>query len=402
MYPLTLDLINFLFTDRAHRELLAFSEEDLLPENTLSVVSRLRKSYTPEQTAVLLDQAVLRRRARKKFPQSARMFFTEEALQQATGPEIADYHASLFSDLNLDRPLADLGCGIGGDTLAFAKRQFVIAVEQDAIRYRLAKVNVGVCGLSDKVEMKCADWTTLALPVKAGYIDPSRRITVSPGESKRVFHLSEMQPPLPVILGLQQKIINLAVKVAPGLNHDEIPSNAEVSFISVKGQMKEGLLRFGQLRTGAFCTAVLLPGKHIIDDRSPVSCTCCSQPMTYLYEPDPAVIRAGLVQNLAAMLGAVQMDTQIAYLTCDRLIKSPFVSGWRVYRNGPFLLKKLKKWIRECGAGQIVVKKRGSPIDVDVLRRQLDTVKGGATYTVFLTRVCDKPWMMLAQKTRQT
>ena len=398
MYPLSQELVDFLLTERAGRELASFSLDDCLPDNALTVISRLRKSYTHVQAAALLDQAQLRHRAKSKFTHASRMFFTDEALQQATGFETAQYHASIFEQLNQEAPLADLGCGIGGDTLAFAVHRNVIAVEKDPIRCRLAKINIRACGLAQKVDFRCADWTVLSLPVQSAFIDPARRISTASGNRKRVFHLNEMKPSLSDILKLQGQIKNVAVKVASGVNDNEIPLAAEVSFISVRGQMKEALLRFGDMRTGVRRSAVLLPGMHIIDSSFPSEPSPGREPGAYLFEPDSAVIRAGLVQNLAKYIGTAQLDPQIAYLTGDDLVESPYVRVWRVVKNGPFLLKQLNRWLRELGAGRVVIKKRGSPIDIDRFHRQLRIAKTGPEFTIFLTRVRDKPWMIVGKK----
>ncbi len=64
-------------------------------------------------------------------------------------------------------------------------------------------------------------------------------------------------------------------------------------------------------------------------------------------------------------------------------------------RHGKFNLKELNRWLRELGAGAVVVKKRGSPVDPDQFRRRLKTTPGGPTVTVFLTHVMGKPWMVV-------
>jgi hypothetical protein len=119
------------------------------------------------------------------------------------------------------------------------------------------------------------------------------------------------------------------------------------------------------------------------------------EPLTYLYEPDAAVIRATLVQHLATQLGATQIDPTIAYLTSVQPVDTPFARRWAVLRHGPFHLKTLNHWLRELGAGAVVVKKRGSAIDPDEFRRRLKTTPGGPAVTVFLTRVQGRPWMIV-------
>ena len=110
---------------------------------------------------------------------------------------------------------------------------------------------------------------------------------------------------------------------------------------------------------------------------------------------DPAVIRAGLVRSLGASIGAAQVDSRIAYLTADTLVPTPFARVWPVLRHGRFHLKTLNRWLRGLGAGDVVVKKRGSAIEPEPFRRRLATTPGGPTLTVFLTRVRDRPWMIV-------
>ena len=184
----------------------------------------------------------------------------------------------------------------------------------------------------------------------------------------------------------------------PGIADANIPADAEVEFISERGQMKEALLRFGSLRTGAARRATLLPGPHHLDSNAPLTDTPATEPAACLLEPDPAVIRATLVQHLATALDARQIDPTIAYLTADHWIDTPFARCWTVLRHGPFHLKTLNRWLREMGAGEVVVKKRGSAIDPDEFRHRLKTTSGGVPLTVFLTRTLGRPWMIVGQE----
>ena len=120
-----------------------------------------------------------------------------------------------------------------------------------------------------------------------------------------------------------------------------------------------------------------------------------ASPGRVLYEPNPAVLRAGLVRTLGGRLGAAQLDPDIAYLTADDHVVTPFARAWAVERDGPFNLKQLNRWLREIGAGRVVVKKRGSPVDPDAFRKRLKTQRGGPERTVFLTKHDGRPWMVL-------
>ena len=119
-------------------------------------------------------------------------------------------------------------------------------------------------------------------------------------------------------------------------------------------------------------------------------------PASYFYEPDPAIIRARLVAALAEQIGAAQLDREIAYLTADRAIATPFARCWRVIEWLPFGLKRLRARLRALDAGAVTVKKRGSPLDTDALARQLS---GDGTHplVVVLTRLSDHPVALICE-----
>jgi len=391
VYPLSHELIDFLLAERAQSALRDLADADLRETATLRIITQLRRVFTRPEAAALLDQARLRRRARTKFDSPEKFLFTDDALQQASSRVVAHYRTVSFARYPA---VGDLGCGIGADTIALAERGCrVLAVELDPVRARLAEANIAAAGYSDHVRVVCADWTELDLEVDAAFVDPSRR-----RGGRRVFRLDQMEPPISAVLGLVDRVPNVAVKVAPGVDHEHIPEAAEVEFISERGQMKEALLRFGDLRLGAERTATLLPGPDQMMSAESQPRLSTSAPRAFLYEPDPAVIRAGLVRDLAAHIGAVQIDRRIAYLTSDELAVTPFARAWTVVRHGRFGLKKLNVWLRELGAGEVVVKKRGSAVEPEPFRRRLATVKGGRTFTVFLTRVSDRPSMIVGQE----
>ena len=391
MVPLTSELIDFLVSDRSQGVLTDLAQQDVSPAATLSQLTALRRQFTPAQAGALLDQARLRRRARAKFPHADRLLFTDEALQQASSHAIACFRADRFSRY---RRVADLGCGVGADTLALANAgPKVIAVERDPIRARLTCLNVAARGLANRVRVVCADWTRLSLDTDAAFADPSRR-----AGGKRVFRLSEMGPPISAIHAFRARVPDVAVKVAPGISYDEIPREAEVEFISERGTCKEALLLFGDLRRGVARTATLLPGPHKLDSAAPVGEVPVSRPQSFLYEPDPTILRATLVRTLATALNAAQIDASIAYLTSDTFVSTPFARAWSVARDGPFHLKTLNRWLREMSAGDVIVKKRGSPIDPVTFRRRLQTTPGGPVLTVFLTHVLDRPWMVIGEE----
>ncbi|MCD6475108.1 MAG: class I SAM-dependent methyltransferase [Anaerolineaceae bacterium] len=389
---LTFEGISFLQSQRAKDVLDWLSVEALHDTNHLRLVMHLRKDFLTEETGWLLDQTLLRQKAVNKFSSPGKCLYLNEPLQQASSLPLSKYHAKQFKEF---RRVADLGCGIGADSLALADVvPRVIAVELDPIRAALAENNARACGKGKSIQVIEGDWTAMAFKIEAAFIDPARRI-----DGKRVFSLYDMQPPLEAVLELQRSIPNVLVKAAPGVSHEEVPKNAEIEFVSLKGEMKEALLRFGALKQGFKRCATLLPlGEQLtsIEDTEPE--VMVGEVKKFLYEPDPAILRAKMVRHLAVQLGATMLDAEIAYLTADEQIKTPFARCWQVLRDGGFHLKTLNHWLRKLDAGEVVIKKRGSPIDPDTFHKRLKTNPKGQKVTVFFTFKRGKPWMIVGQE----
>jgi hypothetical protein len=111
-------------------------------------------------------------------------------------------------------------------------------------------------------------------------------------------------------------VLAIGIKVAPGISHEEIPADCEVEFISVNGECREAVIWMGALKSHAEVRATVLPGGQslIKGQVEPVGCAAISE---YLYEPDRAVIRAHLVEQIATEIGARKLDPEVAYLTAD-------------------------------------------------------------------------------------
>ena len=353
-------------------------------ESFLAVSQRLARRWPEALARAAVEQAILRRRARPKFPRAGEMFFLREALEQSTGHRVAAYHARRLSAL---RPQFDLGCGIGGDALALAADGPVIAIDRDALRLQVLQANARSLGLEAQLHALQGDLLMPAwrLPPSAGvFADPARR-----RQGRRVHTAAGYDPPLNYLVGMAGGVAGLGVKVSPAIDRREtIALGAEVEFVSDDGDLKECMLWFGALRT-ADSRATLLPGGHTLTGpEAPEQPT--SPVRAYLFEPDPAVLRAGLVRRLAESIGAAQIDPQLALLTGDRPLASDFVSTYRVVDVMPFSEKALRAELRRRGVGQVTLKKRGSAVDTEALGRRL-RLKGEAAATVLLTRVVGRP-----------
>ncbi|MCS6909749.1 MAG: hypothetical protein NZM11_04165 [Anaerolineales bacterium] len=365
-------------------------------ETFLRKLTQLRKHYDAALAKAALETVLLRARARAKFSRAEAMYFTREALEQASSEVVATYRAQRYAGLGR---VADVCCGLGGDAIGLAGVAPVMVIDKDPLRLALAQANLAAYGRA--AEAVPADVTIEPLPAAdALWLDPSRR-----AGSRRAFSVRDYTPPLSIIREWLARTPALGVKISPGVDLAELDRSRqsavyglpdfELEFISVHGELKECVLWFGLLRTQAVRRATLLPGPHsLTSNLEPPS--SLGPPLAFLYEPDPAVLRAGLVTTLATQLSAYQLDPDIAYLTSDTLTPTPFARAFALEAAFPFQLKRLRAYLRERGVGQVTVKKRGSPLKPEELTRRL-RLSGEESRVVFLTHVRGEPYVLIGQ-----
>ncbi len=385
--PIDLETANFLLSATGRATTQALYNADLGESNTLTLLTELRRQFSAVQAGALLTLARLRQRAAAKFPFAEQLFLTAEALEQATAWPIAEHRTAWLDRYAAPGTILDLGCGIGGDTLALAQRRLVIAFEQDSVRLRFAQANAEILGLDKQIEFRQADWTErLAnghLPTAAAaYADPSRRAA-----GRRIFSLYQMQPPLPTLLQLQQKIPAVAVKVMPGVQAAELPEHCGVEFISHAGVCKEAILWFGELavqpRWASIHTAT---GWQSISAGGKTPPLGLLQPGQFLHEPDPAVIRAGAFDELCQRLSAFLFNAEIAYLVSPHLKLDPLVQTFLIQEVHPFSLKVLNQRLQALGIREVELKKRGFPVEPEELRKRLKLPSRGRAGVVIFTQ----------------
>ena len=361
----------------------------------LPALARLRAAVGIELAGPAWELARLRARARPVFGAEADvLFFTADTLEQAGRPALAARRAARLLADGTDS-VADLGCAAGTDTIALARTGArVLAVDLDPVARELTAANTAVLGVDDQVVIVADDAVDLVAAARAGEVagcgatvlDPARR-----AGGRRQLDPDRWSPPWSTVETLLQRVPRAAVKVAPGLDHDRVPEGTEAEWVSVGGSIVEAVL-WGRGISEFWRRATLVRDDDVLEltaDADPG--TAEAAPVRdWLHEPDPALIRSGLLSLVAADLGATLIDPTIAYLSSDSPADSPWLSSYRIDEVLPFNLRKLKSVVRSRGIGRVVVKKRGSPIEPETLARQLRG-PGAASATVVVTRVAGAP-----------
>ncbi|WP_309067202.1 class I SAM-dependent methyltransferase [Microbacterium sp.] len=372
-------------------------------------VSRLRAAgHSPELVSAAVGQASLRARAVPKFGEFAsRMLFTRAGLEQATRMSVSAHHAHRMRTAGIGR-VADLGCGIGGDSLAFAAVGLgVLAVDADPVTATLAAYNLAPFRSPDgpAVEVRAGQAQEVALDdVDAVWLDPARR-TAGHRETARVA-ASDYSPPLDWVFDLAARM-PAGIKLGPGHDREALPigdagssRQVETQWISVDGSTLELVVWTGSLaRPDVGRSALVLRGDAAHELTAPAD--TADEPEralgAFVHEPEGAVIRARLIGDVARALDAGPIARGIAYLTGDAATTSPFVSSFRVREVLPADPKPLAKALRARGIGTLEIKKRGVDVDPAALRRRL-ALKGPESATLLLTRANGKRLAVLADR----
>lgn len=345
--------------------------------NETGLLLWLRREFPPTLASQAVLQIRLRQRARRKFSRAEQMWFTPEGLEQSSSEALASYHASRFPP---DVLVVDAGCGIGGDLIALAGRGETAGVERDALRVRFARRNAAVYEVAQNCRLVHADLLCLRLEEAPFlFIDPARR-----ADGKRWALPEEWQPPWETVCLLASRVRGALVKSTPVLVPTLVPPDGEREYISVDGECRELLLAFGECRQGVPLSALVLPhGARLVATGVPAPPV--HPPMEWIYDPDPAVVAAHLLPELAELVNGYLLHPRIAYLTADRRVDTCFARAYRLIEQFPYSRQRLFERLRALRVGSLTIKKRGVNISPEQLERQWKPA-GDQAITVLLYR----------------
>lgn len=370
---------------RAAPQLLA--QAAALAGGELSVQRTLRGRFAGDLVRAALTQRDLRNRAAGRFADAERMWFSRTGLEQATTEAVARHKAQRFHGL-----VWDYCCGIGSDAIALAGHAQVIAVDQDPAACLRTRWNAEACG-APAVAAVCARVEELADRSGLVHVDPDRRAA----RQSRVVRIEDYVPGYDFLQRLTGEFEGGAIKLSPAANFGGKFPGCEIELVSLDGECKEATVWFGALCGEFPWRATVLPnGATLAAD--PLSASAEQRELgRYLYDPDPAIVRSGLLEVAAEQLGLGRLDPQEEYLTADEVIVSPFVRGFEVIAEMSNNPREIAGWFRKSGCGQVEIKCRRIPVDVEALRRRLP-LPGKDSSVLFLARLGGRARAIVARR----
>jgi hypothetical protein len=388
--------MNHLLTAEALRLLDEVGEIDSKAD-VLSIITKLRKAGHPALLVTeVITQARLRTRAKTKFGDFAKnLLFTEAGLEQATRLQVAAMHAERFKENGFTN-IADLGSGIGADSLAFAALGLsVTAVEQDSDTAALAAYNLAAFPAAKVVVADATTFDTSGFD--ALWLDPARRDL----ERKAAKHItlapSDFSPDLDWCYAQAKP---KGIKLGPAFPLDLIPDGVEAQWVSHQGDLVELTLWFEGLTARLGRSALMMrDGQRYIFEGTGLERAATSELGQFLYEPDNSLIRSQLMGEFANQQNLTTVSDGIAYLTSHNLTQSPWLKAYELVENLPLDEGAIRKALAARGIGKLEIKKRGVDITPEQLRPKL-RLKGEGAASLILTKVGDARRALIVQPIR--
>jgi THUMP domain-like len=342
---------------------------------TANNIDRLAREVGVEASRWAFTQWALRERAKSKFSKAEEMLFDRDGLEMASHEDLAKgIHASGFP---LGARAADLTVGIGADLIGLSDGRDAVGFETDPARAEMARHNLMVYGRT--AEIRVQDCLGAEWDFEYAFADPARR-----SKGRRTLDPAQFTPRLDELVPRLALLKLGRIKLSPMLADDFLGSlSPNRVFVSHERECKEVLVHVGRdcgkdKNTQGVWALIAGQGTWLPGE-VPLAETL-ADPLAFVYEADPAVIRAHALGNC----GMPGLGDSNGYLTYPEVLRpSGFGRGYQVLWSGPYRMKEVQEALRVVGGKVEVVKVRGVEIDVIRVRKQF-AASGEKTLTLML------------------
>lgn len=384
------------------------STKQFIRENLNADVPTLALKKAPVGTdfSLALRQIAARQLLRKKVPEWSEnedlLFPAHLSIEQCSSEATAQYKANLLKG----NAFADLTGGLGIDTFYIDRHfQKTDYVERQEELSDLARHNFSVLNTKIEVHNETAeDYLNHCEPKDCIFIDPARRDE----HGRKTISIADCTPNVADLQDLLlQKAEKVMVKLSPMLDIskalEKLHHVKEVHVVAVANECKELdfiLERGYQGEIQFVCVNLLTEQPEVrftMDEERNSSGKLAESVLKYLYEPNPAVMKAGCFKLLTQRFDVFKLHKNSNLYTSEDLI-SDFpgrifeVEGWAPYN------KKVKQaLLQEVDKASIAV--RNFPLSVAELRKALKIGDGDAIYLFSTTLKGEQKIIVKTKKT---
>ena len=362
----------------------------------LGLQERLRAIYHPalvRAAFILLDG---REKARSLLSNSDELWLTPVSLQQSTAWQVAQHKATRFPD---GVEVVDICSGIGVDAAALLSRGPVNSVDIDpAMSLRCAWNNEiwsrQSAGTPFELRQQTIDAHQLELSGKLIHADLDRRV----GRDRPATRLEQYCPNLDWMQMVTTTAAGGAIKLGPASNFMQKFPGCEIELISLNGECREATVWFGELAGDHDFRATLLPSGESISVAT-LSAFCPQSPdvLEYIFDPDPAVVRSGLLDAVGEMHNLQRLDKADEYLTGSEIPATGFVSGFQVEAVLANNLREVNRYLQAKPSRDYEIKCRHLSVDAAAIQKKLPRGENPARVLLFI-RLAGKAKVVIARR----
>jgi SAM-dependent methyltransferase len=371
-----------------------------------ATIARLRASFAADLVSAALIAGNLRVRARERFSRADGMFFDgSDSLEQATSEPVARHKAARFAGTGT---VVDLCCGAGGDAVMIAGQAGrVIGVDRSPAALLCMRANAQAYDVASRVRAVVADVEQWVPKADAVHIDPPRR----DGQGRRQLAAGQWQEWIQQVRSLAEEHKHIGGKLSPAVDLAQLDWADEVELISENGTLKQAMAWCGKLARSRRAATVIRSGLgqtkaiETLSSDAPIGRPELAGHLAaglILHEPDAAVVRAGLLGNLAERLGTGLVDPHLPLLTggahdTETLLARRYevleVAGWSI--------KRVKQLLRQRGWRVAEVKTRAFAAQPETILSDLRSLKSdpeAPAVVLWAVRLGDQPTCMLTRR----
>ncbi len=390
-----------------NKSLLNTEIQYFIKSNINSIISNLilkGTAFPGVKTQEIIEQIEAKNRSKNKLPlwyQTENIYFPNKLNIEQTSSEVT---AKYKSELLEGTTIIDLTGGFGVDCFYFSKifnsvthceinKDLSTIVKHNFTQLKCNNINtINADGIATLLaEKNTYDWI---------YIDPSRR-----HENKgKVFFLKDCLPNVPQHLeSLFKYSKNIMIKTSPLLDItagiQELKQVKTIHIVAVNNEVKELLwiLQDGFNNPISIKTINIKKKSkdyfqfHLHQEKQNEA--DYSLPLTYLYEPNVAILKSGAFNQISKQLGIYKLSKHAHLYTSKTLIEFPG-RVFKIKNSIPYN----KKVIKNLKLKKANITTRNFPETVKELRKRFNITDGGDIFLFFTTDLNNQKTLLLVTK----